>query len=152
MFNTSCWLEYCYSFYCHDRLLCTLRAFLRRWILSVVFSQIIYFGHLPTLIYEHYLSIISLDIRSGMISPVRFLPTTSDLNSLYDTLCARFLSAGILITQLSLYLALVYIYKWCRELKLPDIRLFLLFQLVRYSLLQFILSRFSSSLCHDHVL
>ena len=79
MFNTSCWLEYCYSFYCHDRLLCTLRAFLRRWILSVVFSQIIYFGHLPTLIYEHYLSIISLDIRSGMISPVRFLPTTSDL-------------------------------------------------------------------------
>lgn len=76
---------------------------------------------------EHYLSIAKFgyQIRNGF-PQYAFFPLLPILIRSMTLFVRDFYLAGILITQLSLYLALVYIYKWCRELKLPDIRLFVL--------------------------
>jgi hypothetical protein len=76
---------------------------------------------------EHYLSIAKFgyQIRSGF-PQYAFFPLFPSLVHLTATLIRDYYLSAVLVSQFSLYLALVYITKWCNSLKLPDIRLLLL--------------------------
>lgn len=76
---------------------------------------------------EHYLSIAKFgyQIRSGF-PQYAFFPLLPSLIHLVAIVTNDYFLSGMIVTQLSLYLAIVYISKWMHELRLPDIRLLLL--------------------------
>lgn len=76
---------------------------------------------------EHYLSIAKFGYQVRNTFPqYAFFPLLPVLIHLLSALIRDYYLSGMIISQLSLYLALVYVSKWCRELKLPDIRFLLL--------------------------
>ncbi len=76
---------------------------------------------------EHYLSIARFGYQfRGGFPQYAFFPFLPVLIKIIFFFVRDYYLAGMLASQLGLYLALVYISKWCRELKLPDIRWFLL--------------------------
>lgn len=76
---------------------------------------------------EHYLSIAKYgyQIRSGF-PQYAFFPLLPSLIHIVAIFSGDYYASGMLVAQLSLYLALVYIHKWVSELKLPDISLLFL--------------------------
>ncbi len=77
---------------------------------------------------EHYLAIsqYGYQIRNGF-PQYAFFPLFPLLIKLASFLTRDLYLAGILVSQLSLWVALTYIHKWCKVLKLADLRLPLLF-------------------------
>lgn len=76
---------------------------------------------------EHYLSIAKYgyQIRNGF-PQYAFFPLLPTLIHSVAFIIRDYFVAGMLVSQISLYMALVYIYKWINLLKLPDIRILLL--------------------------
>ncbi|KKU15401.1 MAG: hypothetical protein UX21_C0003G0022, partial [Microgenomates group bacterium GW2011_GWC2_45_8] len=76
---------------------------------------------------EHYLSIARFGYQfRGGFPQYAFFPFLPVLIKTIFFFVRDYYLAGMLASQLGLYLALVYIFKWCRELKLPEIRWLLL--------------------------
>lgn len=76
---------------------------------------------------EHYLSIAKFgyQLRSGF-PQYAFFPLLPLLIRLATYLVGDYFVAGTLVSQGFLWVGLTYLSKWCRTLKLPDIRLLLL--------------------------
>jgi len=76
---------------------------------------------------EHYLSIAKFgyQIRNGF-PQYAFFPLLPVLIRIVVLLLRNYYLAGMLVSQLSLWVALVYLHKWSKTLKFPDIHLPLL--------------------------
>lgn len=76
---------------------------------------------------EHYLSIAKFgyQIRNGF-PQYAFFPLLPVLIRVVVLLLRNYYLAGMLVSQLSLWVALVYLHKWSKTLKFPDIHLPLL--------------------------
>lgn len=76
---------------------------------------------------EHYLSIAQYgyQIRNGF-PQYAFFPLLPVLIRIFSLLTSDIYLAGVIISQISLWIALTYLYKWCQLLKLPNIQLPLL--------------------------